>query len=298
MKVFVTGASGFIGSAVIPELLSTGHQVVGLARSDASAAALEAAGASVHRGSLDDLESLRAGAAAADGVIHLAYIHDFSRMEDAANADRQAIEALGAALQGTVRPLVIASGVLGLPSGKVVTEHDPYDLASHPRTANARATLDLANQGVRSAVVRLAPTVHGEKDPGFVAALINIAREKGVSGYIAEGNNCWPAVHRLDAAQLFRLALEKAPAGSILHGVAEAGVPVRQISEMIGKHLDLPVVSISAEEAPAHFGWLARFLAIDARVSSQWTQELLDWHPSHPGLLEDLELGHYFQASS
>lgn len=297
MRVFVTGASGFIGSAVVPELLAAGHQVIGLARSDASAAALMAAGTEVHRGTLDDPDSLRAGAEASDGVIHLAYNHDFSQYAAAAQTDRQAIEALGSALAGSDRPLVIASGMLGLVSGRVATEQDLPDGATNPRIASAQATLALGTQGVRSSVMRLSPTVHGEGDPGFMAALIGIARAKGVSGFIGDGSNRWPAVHRLDAARLFRLALEQAPAGSVLHAAADEGVPIRAIAEVIGQQLSLPVVSVPVDAAGEHFGWLARFLAADIPASSTLTQELLNWQPTHAGLLDDLEQGHYFEAA-
>ena len=296
MRVFVTGASGFIGSAVVPELISAGHQVVGLARSDASAAAITAAGGAVHFGDLDNLGSLRTGAAASDAVIHLAYNHDFSRYEAAAQTDLRAIETLGAVLDGSDRPLVIASGLAGLSEGRVATEHDIPPAEAHPRIAGAQATLALGWRGVRSSVVRLAPTVHGDGDHGFVARLVNIARAKGVSGYIGDGTNRWPAVHVLDAARLFRLALEKAPAASVLHAVADEGVPIRTIAEAIGRHLDLPVESIAPEEAGVHFDWMARFLAADLPASSTLTRELLGWHPSHPGLLDDLDHGHYFDT--
>ncbi len=296
MRVFVTGATGFIGSAVVPELVAGGHQVIGLARSDASAEILVAAGAAVHPGSLDDLESLRSGATKADGVIHLAYNHDFSQYEAAAQTDLLAIETFGAALEGSNRPLVIASGVLGLATGRVATEQDTPDVAAHPRALSSQRALSLAARGVQSSVVRLAPTVHGLGDRGFVAALIGIARTTGASGYIGDGQNRWPAIHRLDAARLFRTALESAPAGSVLHGIAEEGVSTRTIAEVIGRHLALPVVSIPTEGAGDHFGWLARFLAADIPASNALTRELLDWHPTHPGLIEDLERGHYFRA--
>jgi nucleoside-diphosphate-sugar epimerase len=303
MRVFITGASGWIGSAVVPELIGNGHQVVGLARSDASAAALSAAGAEVHRGTLDDLASLQSAAKASDSVVHLAFKHDLAfsgNFQAAADADRRAIEVFGEALAGSDRPLVIASGVLALAPGRVATERDGHDSTPvvSPRLANAELVLGLASRGVRSSVVRLAPTVHGEGDNGFMAVLVGIAREKGVSGYIGDGLNRWPAVHRLDAAQLFRLALEQAPAGSTLHGVAEEGVPIRDIAEVIGRHLNVPAASISPQDAAEHFGWLAGSLAADSPASSALTRELVGWQPTHPALIDDLEEGHYFQQSS
>ena len=299
MRIFVTGATGFIGSAVIPELIGAGHQVVGFARSDRSADALAAAGAEVQRGSLDDLDSLRRAAAASDGVIHLAFKHDLAFSGDfqgAADADLQAIETLGDALEGSNRPLVIASGVLGTAPGRLATEQDKPGAEAGPRAASALATLNLASRGVRPSVLRLPPTVHGEGDQGFVASLIGVARGKGVSGYVGDGSNRWPAVHVLDAAKLFRLALEKAPAGSVLHGVADEGVPIRTIAEVIGKHLGLPVVSISPADADEHFGWLASMVEVDSPASSARTRTLLGWQPTHPGLLEDLEQGKYFDT--
>ena len=294
MRVFLTGASGFIGSATTAELIGAGHQVLGLARSDDSAAAVEASGADVLRGSLDDLDSLRSGAAAADAVVHLAYRHDFSDMPGNAALDRQAIDAFGDALAGTGKPLTIAGGVLGLAPGRVAAESDVPDPALNPRAANAAATLALAERGVRSSVVRLSPTVHGEGDKGFVAFLIQIARDKGVSGYIGDGSARWPAVHRLDAATLFRLTIESAPAGSALHGVADEGVPTKTIAEIIGRHLDLPVVSIDPDQAGEHFSWMAGLFAMDSAASSEATRELVGWQPTHPGLVEDLDQGHYF----
>jgi nucleoside-diphosphate-sugar epimerase len=307
MRIFVTGASGWIGSAVVPELIGAGHQVVGLARSDASAAALTAAGAEVHRGTLDDLDGLRNAAGAADGVIHLAFKHELAFSGDfqgAADADRRAVEVFGEALAGTDRPFVLASGLLGLTPGQVATEQDGHD--SHAAVAafgggpqarweTAELALSLASQGVRSSIVRLSPTNHGDGDNGFMATLVGIAREKGVSGYVGDGGNRWPAVHRLDSARLFRLALEQAPAGATLHGAAEEGVPIRDIAEVIGRHLDVPVASIAPQDASEHFSWLGGFIALDAPASSAVTRELLGWQPTQPGLIADLDEGHYFQ---
>jgi len=309
MRVFVTGPTGWIGSAVVPELIGVGHQVTGLARSDASSAALTAVGAEVHRGTLDDLDGLRNAAAASDGVIHLAFKHDIAfsgGFQDAADADRRAIETFGEALVDSDRPFLIASGTLGLAPGRVGTERDGHGpgAAAHltggaqTRMDNAQMTLSFAPRGVRSSVVRLPPTVHGEGDNGFMAALVGIARDTGVSGYIGDGSNRWPAVHRLDAAHLFRLALEKAPAGSVLHAIADEGVPIRAIAEVIGRHLDLPVVAISPADAGEHFGWLAGFLAVDSPASSSLTRELVGWHQTHTGLIDDLEKGHYFHNPS
>jgi nucleoside-diphosphate-sugar epimerase len=309
MRIFITGASGWIGSAVVPELIGAGHQVVGLARSDASADALTAAGAEVHRGTLDDLDSLGSAAAASDGVIHLAFKHDVAftgDFEGAAEADRRAIETLGEALEGSDRPFLIASGTLGVTPGRVATERDMPDLDAAAtfltggpaiRAANAQMTLALASRGVRSSVVRLPPTNHGDGDNGFMATLVAIARDKGVSGYIGDGSSRWPAVHRLDSARLFGLAVETAPAGSVLHAVADEGVPIRDIAEVIGRHLDLPVVSISPEDAGDHFTWLAGFLGLDSPASSALTRELLGWQPTHPGLIDDLEQDHYFHRA-
>jgi nucleoside-diphosphate-sugar epimerase len=307
MRVFVTGASGWIGSAVVPELLGAGHQVIGLARSDASATALTVAGAEVQRGTLDDLDSLRDAAGASDGVIHLAFKHELAFSGDfqgAADADRRAVETLGETLAGSDRPLVIASGILGVAPGRVASEQDGHGAnpavaawGGGPRTRweTAELVLSLASRGVRSSIVRLAPTNHGDGDNGFLAALVGIAREQGISGYIGDGANRWPAVHRLDSARLFRLALEQAPAGSTLHAIADEGVPIRDIAEVIGRQLDLPVDSVAPAQAGEHFTWLAGFLALDSPASSALTRELLGWQPSQPGLIADLEQGHYFR---
>ena len=294
MRIFVTGASGFIGSAVVAELIDAGHDVIGLARSDQAASAVQAAGAEPHRGALDDLESLRSGAAAADGVIHTAYIHDFSRMQDSARTDLLAIETLGTALEGSGRPMVITTGTALIKPGVVATEEDSADSDSHPRLKAEDAAKAFAARGVRTAIVRPGASVHGEGDHGFVPVLIDIARTKGVSAYIGDGSNRWPAVHRLDAANLYRLALEDAPAGSVFHAIADEGIATREIAEVIGRHLELPVVSIAPQDAAEHFGWMGMFFGIDAPASSALTQERLGWRPVRPGLIEDLEQGHYF----
>jgi nucleoside-diphosphate-sugar epimerase len=308
MRVFVTGASGWIGSAVVPELIGAGHEVVGLARSDKAAVALVSAGVEAQRGTLDDLDTLRDVADKSDAVIHLAFKHDLVYAGDfkgAADADRRAVETFGEALAGTGRPLIIASGTLGLTPGRLATEQDghadPFGAnASGPsaRHATAEFTLSLADHGVRASIVRLPPTVHGEGDNGFMAIIAGIARAKGVSAYIGDGSNRWPATNRLDVAHLFLLALENAAAGSTLHAVAEEGVPIRQIAEAIGRQLDVPVVPVSAEDAVEHFGVLAHFLAIDSPASSALTRELLDWQPTHPGLIADLEAGYYTRRAS
>lgn len=296
MRVFVTGANGFIGSAVVQELIDAGHEVVGLARSDDAATAISAAGAEVHRGTLDDPDSLRAGATGADGVVHTAYNHDFSRMEDAALTDLRAIEALGSELEDSGRPLVITTGTALIKPGQVATEEDSAgpESVSHPRLAAEQIANDFAIRGVRTSVVRPGASVHGEGDHGFVPVLIEIAGSKGVSGYIDGGSNRWPAVHRLDAARLYRLALENGAAGSVFHAIGDEGVPTRDIAEVIARHLNVPAISIAAEDAAEHFGWLGAFFALDAPASSQLTQQRLGWVPTHPGLIEDLNAGHYF----
>ena len=295
MRIFVTGASGWIGSATVPQLLGAGHEVIGLARSDASAAALTSAGAQVLRGELTDLHSLRKGADGADGVIHLAFIHDFSQYQESARVDREAVEAMGAVLEGSGRPLVIASGVAATKvQGVALTERDGRD-PSHPLSERGRTeelALSLAERGVRSASVRLAPTCHGEGDHGFMATLVATAREKGAAAYVGDGTDRWPAVHRLDAGVLFCKAVEDAPPGTVLHGVAEEGVALRDVAAVIGRHLAVPVVSIAPDEAIAHFGWIGMIASADLPTSSALTRERFDWVPAQPGLLADLELGH------
>jgi nucleoside-diphosphate-sugar epimerase len=300
MRVFVTGASGHLGSAVIPELLGAGHHVTGLARSDSSAAAIAALGAEVRRGDLDDLDGLRKAAGAADGVIHLAFKHELMRtgaFADAVDADRRAVDAMGDALaaSGSGKPLVIASGTLMLAgiSGRPGTEADP--VPAGPRADTENAVIAMAERGVRSSAVRLPPLVHSNVDHhGFTPTLIGFARAKGYSGYPGDGANRWPAGHTLDAARLFRLALEKAPAGSRLHAVGDGGVPLREIAEAIARNLDIPAKAVPAEEVPDYFQFLAAFIGLDNPTSSARTRELLGWEPTHPGLIEDMDAGHYF----
>ena len=295
MRVFLTGATGFIGKAIVRELTGAGHEVLGLARSDEKAADLARAGAEAHLGDLSDLDSLAAGARAADGVIHTAFVHDFSKYREAGETDRAAVEAMGSALEGSNKPLVITSGTTIVTTGRIVTEDEPAreDTPSGVRAPSEHALAAVSEHGVRGIAVRLPPSVHGRGDSGFVPALIEVARQKGVSAYIADGGNRWPAVHRLDAARLFRLALEKAPAGA-LHGAAEEGIPMREIAEAIGQGLDVPVRSISAEEAQEHFDWMAMFVGIDNPTSNAITRDLTGWTPQREGLLADLRENGYF----
>ena len=310
MRVFVTGASGWIGRGLVPELIAAGHEVTGLGRSDAAARALQAAGAEVRLGSLDDLAVLHDAAAASDGVIHLAFKHDIAFAGDfagATDADRVAIETFGEALAGTGKPFVIASGilgVLGLPPGAVATERDGLAAAdgdravpisgANERMANAHYTGGLASRGVRSSIVRLPPATHGNGDNGFMATAIGFAREKGTAAYVGDGANRWPAVHRDDPARLFRLAIESAPAGSVLHAVGDEGVPIREVAEVFAAHLGVPAVSVTPGQAGEYLGFLGGFWGIDSPASAQITRELLGWQPTRPGLIADLKKGHYF----
>lgn len=304
MRIFVTGASGFIGSAVVPELINNGHEVLGLARSPEKAEALKALGADVQLGTLADLDVLRKAAESSDGVIHLAFDHDIAfgagDYAGAASSDRGFIDTVGDAYAGSDRPLVIASGVAGFTLGRPVTEDDRPDLTINSpmigRAVNADVTLKLADRGVRSAVLRLPPTVHGNGDEGFIHSLIEVAKTKGTSGYIGEGSNRWSAVHRYDAARLFRLAVESAPAGSVLHGVAEEGISTREIAANFGRNLGIPVASIDPDQTIEHFGWIGMAFGLEAAAASSITRQLLDWAPTQPGLLADLDQKHYFGA--
>lgn len=294
MRILVTGASGWIGSASVSELLTVGHDVVGLARSDAAATTIARLGAEPVRGSLEDLDSLRRITARVEGVVHLGYIHDFSRMEAAALTDRAAIEVFAAGLAGTGGPLLIASGTLGLATDRLGTERDRPDPALHPRLRNAAYTLDLASRDIRSMVVRFAPTVHGSGgDHGFAAVLSRLARERGISAFLGDGLNRWSAVHRLDAAKLVQLAVDKAPAGSVWHAVAEEGLATRDIAEALGHYHRVPVASIPMDQARAHFDWIGMFFGMDAPASNAITHDGLGWSPSHPSLMEDIAAGHY-----
>ena len=300
MRVFVTGATGWVGSAVVKDLIEAGHRVLGLARSEARAQALVAAGADVQRGDLENLDSLCHAAAACDGVIHTAFGHDFSRFQANMDIDRHAIEAIGGVLAGSGRPFVTTSGTLMVAMvtpGRLGTEQDAPD-PSVPRVPSELATLSLASRDVRSSVMRLPPSVHGDGDKGFMPRIIDIARESGVSAFIGDGTNRWPAVHRLDAARAFRLALENGEAGSRYHAVGDEGIPVRELAEVIGRRLNLPTASKAPEDAAGHFGFLARFLGLDAPASSALTRERLGWMPTRRGLIADLEDGRYFDGAS
>ena len=295
MRIFITGGSGWIGSAVVTELLSAGHQVVGLARSDTAADTIVGLGAEAHLGQLDDVDSWRGAAQQAEGIVHLGYHHDFSQMAEAARIDRDAIAAFGEVLAGSGGPLVVAAGVLGM--GADATELDHPDPTLHPRIANGQALLSLADRGVRPCLVRFAPTVHGPGDRGFIASLAELARRTGVAGYIDDGANRWPAVHRLDAAVLVRLAVDSSTCGPVVHAVAETGIATRDIAEAIARSVDVPVRSIPAAEAGAHFGWIAGFFAMDAAASNVLTLERTGWNPTHPTLLADIDAGSYENAN-
>ncbi len=299
MRIFVTGATGWIGTAVTGELLAAGHDVVGLARSDSSAEALVARGATPLRGTLDDLGTIKDAAAGSDGVVHLGFVHDFDRFADSGRVERAVVETVGGALAGSDRPFLLASGVAGLAVGRVATEDDVSNQVGPdaPRGGSEALALGYADQGVRSVGLRFAASVHGIGDHGFVATLTQIARERGVSRYIGDGANRWPAVHRSDAARLVALALDAAPAGSVVHAVGEEGVATRHIAEAIGRSLGLPTASVAPEDAAEHFGWMGRFLGLDAPASSARTRERYGWEPTGPTLLEDIAGGGYLPQS-
>lgn len=295
MHVFVTGATGFIGSAIVQELLSHGHRVTGLARSDAAVQALADAGAAAHRGSIDDLDSLRRGAAEADAVIHTAFNHDFSRFAASCEDDRHIVTALGDALAGSNSRLVVTSGT-ALVAGPTLATEAAVASPHHPRAASEQAVAALVERGVNASVVRLAPSVHGEGDRGFVPLLIGLARQQGLAAYVGDGRNRWPAVHRLDAATLFRLVAERGRAGVSYHGAAETGVPFANLAAVIGQQLGLPVRGLTGDEAASHFGWFQHFAAMDNPTSSDWTQRELDWQPRRTGLLADIAQPGYFNS--
>ncbi|GAB2175554.1 SDR family oxidoreductase [Dongia sp. agr-C8] len=294
MRVFVTGATGFVGSAVVQELIESGHAVIGLVRSDAGAKALAATGATVHRGDVQDLNSLQSGAAQADAVIHTAFIHDFTKFKESCEIDRRAIAAMGETLAGSSKPLIVTSGTGLLPSGRRTTEEDTPG-EGLPRVATEEAAAGVQARGVNVSVMRLPPSVHGDGDHGFVPMLIAMAHEKGASAYIGDGNNRWGAVHRLDAARLYRLVLERGNGPARYHATAEEGVPFKEIAGVIGRRLGLPVVSKSPEEAQAHFTWFAHFAALDNRASSARTRAITGWEPTGPGLIADIDRDAYFK---
>lgn len=294
MRIFVTGANGFIGSAIVQELIDAGYEVLGLARSNNSAEFLARAGAKVHHGSLEDLDSLRSGAAMSDGVIHTAFIHNFNNYGPSVEADRRAIETLGTALERSNRPLIVTSGLALRAPGRIATEEDAPN-PDFPRRSEQTA-MEFVSRGVRASVVRLPFSVHGDGDHGFVPRLIQVAREKGASAYIGDGLNRWPAVHRLDAARLYKLVLEKGSEGGIYHGIGDEGVPTREIAEAIGRRLNVPVVSKSKDQASEHFGWIGLFFGMGVVASSARTQKSLGWRPTHVGLIDDLERGTYFET--